>query len=80
MEEGEENSTYEILPEDYGQYNLSFKLIVIGDSFVGKSCLSNRATKNIFEEKYNTTIGFEFCTFNIKINEKIRKWKKYYIR
>ena len=49
---------YEILPDDYTQYDLNFKLIVIGDSGVGKSCLTNKATKNIFEESYNATIGF----------------------
>ena len=37
---------YEILPEDYTQYDLSYKIIVIGDSGVGKSCLTNKATKN----------------------------------
>ena len=63
----------EILPEDYTQYDLSYKLIVIGDSGVGKSCLTNKATKNTFEETYNATVGFEFFSFNIKINEKILK-------
>ena len=57
----------EILPDDYANYDLSFKLIVIGDSGVGKSCLTNKATKNVFETAYNTTIGFEFFSFNIKI-------------
>ena len=55
----------EILPDDYANYDLSFKLIVIGDSGVGKSCLTNKATKNVFETAYNTTIGFEFFSFNI---------------
>jgi GTPase SAR1 family protein len=32
--------TWEVLPDDYTQYDLSFKLIVIGDSGVGKSCLT----------------------------------------
>jgi small GTP-binding protein len=64
---------YEILPDDYTQYDLSFKVIVIGDSGVGKSCLTNKATKNIFEEDYNATVGFEFFTFNIKIDKKVIK-------
>ena len=64
---------YEILPDDYTQYDLSFKIIVIGDSGVGKSSLTTKATKNIFEETYNATVGFEFFTFNIRINEKIVK-------
>ena len=64
---------YEILPDNFTQFDISFKLIVIGDSGVGKSCLTNKATKNIFEENYNATIGFEFFNFNIKLREKIIK-------
>ena len=64
---------YEILPDDYSEYDLSFKVIVIGDSGVGKSCLTNKATKNIFEIDYNATVGFEFFTFNVRINQKVVK-------
>jgi small GTP-binding protein len=64
---------FEILPEDYTNFDLSFKLIVIGDSGVGKSCLTNNAIKNTFDEAYNATVGFEFTTFNIKINDKVVK-------
>lgn len=68
---------YEILPEDYDKYDLSFKIIVVGDAGVGKSCLTMRATKNLFDEQYNATVGFEFFTFNIKINDiviKLQVW------
>ena len=64
---------YEILPDDLSEYDLSFKVIVIGDSGVGKSCLTNKATKNVFEIDYNATVGFEFFTFNIRINQKVVK-------
>ena len=64
---------YEVLPDDYTQYDLSFKVIVIGDSGVGKSCLTNKATNNLFEDNYNATVGFEFFTFNIKMFNKIIK-------
>ena len=64
---------YEVLPDDYTQYDLSFKVIVLGDAGVGKSSLTNKATKNIFDDKYTATVGFEFFTFNIKINDKIVK-------
>ena len=63
---------YEIMPDD-SEYDFSFKIIIIGDSGVGKSCLANKGTKNIFDDKYNTTIGFEFFSFHIKIDEKIVK-------
>lgn len=68
-----ENLTYEYLPEDYPSYDITFKIIVIGDSFVGKSCLTTRGTKNSYDDSYNATVGFEFVTSNIKINDKICK-------
>ena len=68
-----EDITYEILPEEYPNYDITFKIIVIGDSFVGKSCLTTKGTKNIFESSYNATVGFEFVTSNIKINDKVCK-------
>jgi len=70
-ENEEDNLEYEIISDDNPKYDLSFKIIVIGDSGVGKSCLTMKATKNIFENFYSPTIGFEFYTFNIKIKEKI---------
>jgi small GTP-binding protein len=69
----EEDFRVELLPEDYAQYDLSFKLIVIGDSGVGKSCLTTKAVKNNFEDYYQATVGFEFLTFNMKINEFVIK-------
>ena len=68
-----EKYKFEILPEDHTNFDLSFKLIVIGDSGVGKSCLTNNAVKNVFDDSYNATVGFEFFTFNVKINDKVVK-------
>ena len=48
-------------------------MIFIGDSGVGKSCLTTKAVKNNFEEYYQATVGFEFLTFNIKVNDKVCK-------
>ena len=53
--------------------NLNFKIIIIGNIGVGKSCLSLKATKGIFTEEYTSTVGFEFYCFNVKINDKIVK-------
>ena len=63
----------EILPEEYPQYDISFKIIVIGDSFVGKSCLTTQAVRNKFINFYQTTVGFEFLTFNLRINSRVVK-------
>ena len=56
--------------DDSDKNELSFKIIVIGDPGVGKSCLTGRATKDVFNAEYSTTIGFEFLTFNVKIEDK----------
>ena len=59
--------------EDSGQYDLTFKIIVIGDPGVGKSCLTGRAVKDKFDSQYAPTIGFEFLTYSVKIEGKIIK-------
>lgn len=67
------NITVEYLPEENAQYDLSFKIIIIGDSGVGKSCLSTQAVKDSFSDFYQATVGFEFLTFNLKLNDTIIK-------
>ena len=67
------NYKIEILDEYHKNYDLNFKIIVIGNIGVGKSCLSLKATKGIFLEEYISTIGFEFYCFNVKVDEKIIK-------
>lgn len=67
------DQSVEILPHDYPQYDLSFKIIIIGDAGVGKSSLTNKAIKNTFEDSYFATVGFEFFAFNVKLGDKIIK-------
>ncbi len=64
---------YELLAEDYSNYDIAFKIIVIGNAGVGKSCLSMQATKRRFENNYLATVGFEFFVFNMKLDNKILK-------
>ena len=52
------------------EYYLLFKLILIGDSCVGKSNILLKYLKNQFNENSKTTIGVEFGTKNIIINNK----------
>lgn len=63
----------EFIPDEMVKYDLSFKIIIIGDSGVGKSSLTLRATKNQFQEYYNATVGFEFFSLNLKMEESIIK-------
>lgn len=45
-----------------------FKIIVLGDSGVGKTCLTYRFCENQFLDKSEATIGVDFRERNIKIN------------
>ena len=62
-----------ILHENNLNCDMMFKIIIIGESGVGKSCLTLRITKNNFIEDYNPTIGFENSSLYFKINDKIIK-------
>ena len=56
---------------------INFKIIIIGDSGVGKSSLLKRAVKNTFNESYQATIGFEFLLMHYKVNDlklKLQIW------
>ena len=55
------------------KYDFTFKMIVIGDAGVGKSCLTGRAIKDKFETEYAPTVGFEILSFSTKIDNKIIK-------
>jgi small GTP-binding protein len=64
----------EILDNVVGdQYDINFKIIVIGNSGVGKSCITLKATQDIFKEDIASTIGFQFFSFHVKIDDKIFK-------
>ena len=71
-EENQENNEqdYEILNEDYPSCDLNYKIIIIGNSNVGKSCLSTRATKNIFLKENQLTIGLENFSFIMRLRDK----------
>ena len=71
--EKEENEDLQILPSDYVKYDYNYKVIVIGDSGVGKTSVTYRATKREFLEKNAPTLGFEYFPFVIKYNEKVIK-------
>jgi Ras-related protein Rab-1A len=54
-------------------YDYIFKLLIIGDSGVGKSSLMNRYVDNIFVESFINTIGVDFKIKTLEINKKIVK-------
>ncbi|TMS18507.1 Ras-related protein Rab-25 [Larimichthys crocea] len=48
-------------------YNFVFKVVLIGESGVGKSNLLSRFTKNEFNHDSRTTIGVEFSTRTVQL-------------
>ncbi|KAK6141107.1 hypothetical protein DH2020_025162 [Rehmannia glutinosa] len=54
-------------------YDYLFKVVLIGDSGVGKSNLLSRFTRNEFSLESKSTIGVEFATRSIRVEEKVVK-------
>ena len=67
------DADFEILPQDIGGPDLVYKIIIIGDSGVGKTCLTYRATTGKFHESETPTLGFEFFPLFVKYKDKILK-------
>ena len=55
---------------DKESYDFLFKLILIGDSSVGKSNILLKYLKGEFDPNSKATVGVEFGTKSLKINEK----------
>ena len=75
--EDDNNFEIEILSPELNYSDLTYKIIVIGDSGVGKSCLTIQAIQNKYDDLYRATVGFEFMSFNIRINKimiKLQIW------
>ena len=54
-------------------HNYLFKLLLIGNSGVGKSSLLTRYTDNTFNENFSTTIGVDFKIHTTDIDKKTIK-------
>ncbi|KAJ0011738.1 hypothetical protein NQD34_012713, partial [Periophthalmus magnuspinnatus] len=55
------------------EYDFLFKVVLIGDSGVGKSNLLSRFTRNEFNLESKSTIGVEFATGSIQVDGKTIK-------
>ena len=58
--------------------DIIFKILMLGDSEVGKSCFLMRYSDNVFVENYITTIGLDYKLKTIKLDSgkviKVQLW------
>ena len=62
-----------LLPYPYSEDELcdyTFKIIVIGDVSVGKTCVLQRFRYGTYSEKHVSTIGVDFMSKTIKVDGK----------
>ena len=71
MVEKNKKYNYQILSNDYDKHDISFKILITGNSGVGKSKIILRVDSKQYDDSYNYTVGFEFFKFCIKINNKV---------
>ena len=63
--------------EEFNNYDLLYKIIIIGDTCVGKSNILSRYLKNEFKEDSKSTVGVELGTKFLKIKgtgAKVQIW------
>ena len=63
----------ELSPSNYNKEDYKVKLIIVGDSGVGKTNLITRFASDKFEKNSKATIGVEFIYKTLKINKDIFK-------
>ena len=78
----ESNSQFSIKRLNVNELNpneeiINYKIILVGDSSVGKTCILMRAVNNKFSDHYQPTIGFEFLLMYFQVNNvkiKLQIW------
>lgn len=48
-------------------------MIILGDTGVGKSCILNRLTKDVFDTDHNVTVGVDFGSCLIQVEDTVLK-------
>ena len=73
MKEEDNISIEELSPSDYDKEDYKIKVIIVGDSGVGKTNLISRYAKDKYDSNSKATIGVEFLYKTLKINKDVFK-------
>jgi len=65
------------LNKDSGKFDMLMKVILIGDSGVGKSCLLMRFSEDTFHQSDINTVGIDFKIKSMVLDDKIVKLQIY---
>lgn len=75
--EDEENPKFERVLDIDSPYQYMFRIVLLGDSNVGKTSLLTRFCDSTFKENYSNTIGVDFRVVTLKyqsITSKVHVW------
>lgn len=67
-------------PETEDSFDFLFKIILVGDSDVGKTCVVQSFKSGIFIEKQQNTIGVDFTVRTLDIDGKKVKVDDFYFK
>jgi len=59
-----------------GRKKSLLKVIILGDSSVGKTSLMNQYVNKRFSNQYKATIGADFCTKEVVVNDFGATWPR----
>ena len=59
-----------IKPQQVEQADYTFKILLIGESGVGKTAILERYCDNVFNESLLSTVGVDFKSKNLQIENK----------
>ena len=62
-----------VITSENPEYDYLFKLIIIGDSGIGKSCLLNRFADDTYTDAYISTMGVDFKIRTLEIDGRVVK-------
>mmetsp|Transcript_13977 Transcript_13977/g.18960 ORF Transcript_13977/g.18960 Transcript_13977/m.18960 type:complete len:143 (-) Transcript_13977:465-893(-) len=69
-----EDLRHEVIADKTKTYHDTlFKIIIIGDTGIGKSCILKRLVNDEFKEEHDVTVGVEFGSYLIKIEDHLLK-------